>query len=118
MQMAAVELRNAPKAPLPIARGWYLALYADELPVGAVRTLRYCGRDLVTFRGEDGEVALVDAHCAHLGAHLGVGGKVVGNAIRCPFHGWEWHSSGICSRIPYAKVIPPKARLRTYPVVE
>ena len=116
--MAAAELRNAAQAPLPMARGWYLALYADELPAGAVRTLRYVGRELVAFRTEDGVAALVDAHCAHLGAHLGVGGKVVGSALRCPFHGWEWHHSGTCSRIPYAKRIPPNARLRTYPLVE
>jgi len=33
-----------------MARGWYLALYADELPAGGVRTLRYVGRELVAFR--------------------------------------------------------------------
>lgn len=103
---------------LPIARGWYLALYADELPIGAVRSLDYVGRKLVAFRAEDGRAAIADAHCPHLGAHLGVGGKVVGTALRCPFHGWEWEPGGSCSRIPYSKRIPPNARLRTYPVLE
>ena len=31
------------------------------------------------FRGEDGGARVLDAYCPHLGAHLGVGGKVVGN---------------------------------------
>ncbi|MBS0580651.1 MAG: Rieske 2Fe-2S domain-containing protein [Proteobacteria bacterium] len=105
-------------APLPIAHGWYLALYADELPPGGVQSLEYVGRKLVIFRTEDGQAALADAHCPHLGAHLGVGGKVIGSALRCPFHGWEWDYRGHCHSIPYSKVIPPSARLRMYPVVE
>ncbi len=102
----------------PIARGWYLALYGDELPNGDVRALDYVGRNLVLFRGEDGQPTLADAHCPHLGAHLGVGGRVVGSRLQCPFHGWEWERTGRCYRIPYSERIPPNALLRTYPVVE
>ena len=101
-----------------IARGWYLALYTEELASGAVRALDYVGRELVAFRGEDGVATLVDAYCPHLGAHLGFGGTVVGTALRCPFHGWEWDRDGVCREIPYAKRVPSGARLRTYPVVE
>jgi nitrite reductase/ring-hydroxylating ferredoxin subunit len=115
---APAPARSAQEAPLPIARAWYHALYSDELPPGGVKPLRYVARDLVAFRGEDGEVALVDAHCPHLGAHLGVGGQVVGNALRCPFHGWEWERSGRCRRIPYAKRVPEAARLRAWPTLE
>lgn len=111
-------LQQELRAPLPIARGWYLALYADELPSGGVQSLDYVGRKLVIFRTEDGQVALADAYCPHLGAHLGIGGTVVGSALRCPFHGWEWEHSGACRNIPYTKRIPPNARLQTYPVVE
>lgn len=113
-----MSLQQALRAPLPIARGWYLALYADELPPGSVQSLDYVGRKLVIFRTEDGQVALADAYCPHLGAHLGIGGTVVGSALRCPFHGWEWEHSGACRNIPYTKRIPPNARLQTYPVVE
>jgi len=116
--MTDLRARTDAPAPLPIGRGWYLALYSDELSVGEVRALEYVGRKLVAFRGEDGSAALVDAHCPHLGAHLGVGGQVVANALRCPFHGWEWDRSGRCRRIPYATRMPSGARLRSYPVVE
>ena len=118
MGMQRPIVRDEARPALPIARGWYLALYADELPPGGVQSLDYVGRKLVAFRTDDGRAALADAHCPHLGAHLGVGGKVVGSALRCPFHGWEWDVGGACSRIPYTKRIPPNARLRTYPVVE
>ncbi|MEZ4330279.1 MAG: Rieske 2Fe-2S domain-containing protein [Myxococcota bacterium] len=100
------------------ARGWYLALYADALPCGAVRALDYLGQRLVAWRGEDGVAAMADAYCPHLGAHLGVGGRVVGGSLACPFHGWEFDAAGVCRHIAYAKRIPAQARLRPYPVVE
>jgi len=104
--------------PLPIPRSWYLVLYSDELPPGAVRPLDYCDRSLVAYRGEDGVAAILDAHCPHLGAHLGIGGRVEGATLACPFHGWRWARDGRCAAIPYAARIPAQARLRSYPVVE
>lgn len=100
------------------ARGWYLALYSDELPIGAVHSLEYLGRRLVAFRGEDGRAAILDAHCPHLGAHFGVGGRVDGSRLRCPFHGWAFSADGVCREIPYARRIPAQARARSHPVVE
>ena len=55
---------------------------------------------------------MLDAYCPHLGAHLGVGGKVEGDNIRCPFHNWCWSGeSGACVDIPYAKRIPAAAKI-------
>ena len=93
--------------------GWFRVAYADELAVGQVQALHYFGRDLVAFRDEDGEAFVLDAHCPHLGAHLGVGGKVEGKGIRCPFHAWHWDGQGRCIDIPYAKRVPPAARTRS-----
>ena len=42
------------------------------------------------FRGDDGCARVFDAHCPHLGAHLGFGGRVCGDGIACPFHGWRF----------------------------
>ena len=64
---------------------------------------------------------MLDAHCQHLGANLAVGGKVEGECIRCPFHGWRFEGeSGRCDEIPYGGVtrIPPKAHTRSYPTIE
>ncbi|HSJ99154.1 MAG TPA: Rieske 2Fe-2S domain-containing protein [Myxococcota bacterium] len=98
--------------------GWFRALYSTELAPGEVRRLHRLGRELVAFRGERGAAHVLDAHCPHLGAHLGVGGRVEGDALRCPFHAWLWSGEGRCLEIPYAKKIPPKARLRAWPAVE
>lgn len=47
---------------------------------------------------------MVDAYCPHLGANLAAGGRVLGDCIECPFHGWQFQGSdGKCVRIPYAE---------------
>jgi 3-ketosteroid 9alpha-monooxygenase subunit A len=97
--------------------GWFQIAYSDELGPGAVMPLRYFGKDLVLFRTEAGEAKLLDAHCPHLGAHLGHGGKVKGDCIECPFHAWKFDGGGACVEIPYGpagKKIPPRAQLGTW----
>jgi len=104
--------------PFGIPNSWFHVSYSDELAKGEVRPIRYFGRDLVLFRGEDGRAGVLDAYCPHLGAHLGHGGKVVGDTIQCPFHAWRFDRAGRCAEIPYAKRIPPKAEARAWPVQE
>jgi phenylpropionate dioxygenase-like ring-hydroxylating dioxygenase large terminal subunit len=106
------------RIPLPFPTGWFCVLDAADLAVGQVEAVHCFGQDLVLFRGEDGEAHAVEPYCPHLGAHLGVGGVVVGNAIRCPFHHWHFDGSGRCVEIPYAKRIPPAARVEPWPLVE
>lgn len=102
--------------------GWYPVLLSGELAVGEVRPLRYFSTELAIWRGEDGVVRLMDAYCRHLGAHMGHGGKVSGNLLECPFHGWRYDGEeGVVKEIPYARAIPPQVKrkcTRTYPVTE
>ncbi|WP_304349282.1 Rieske 2Fe-2S domain-containing protein [Comamonas testosteroni] len=90
-------------------RGWFGVLFSDEIGVGEIKSLSYFGQELVAFRGENGQVSILDAFCPHLGAHLG-GGKCEGNTISCPFHQWRFAQSGECIEIPYSKRIPIKAK--------
>jgi 3-ketosteroid 9alpha-monooxygenase subunit A len=100
------------------ARGWYLVCWSDDLRRGEVKPLRYFGKNFVIFRGEDGRASLLGAHCPHLGAHLGYGGRVQGNEIICPFHAWRFGASGRCTEVPYASRIPARAAVDTYQVQE
>jgi len=104
--------------PFGTPLGWYPVAWSFELKAGEVAKCRYFGQDLVVFRGESGQASVLDAYCPHLGAHLGVGGKVEGDAIRCPFHGWKFSGEGDCLAIPYAKRIPPSAKAKAYPSEE
>jgi phenylpropionate dioxygenase-like ring-hydroxylating dioxygenase large terminal subunit len=96
--------------------GWFMVATSDRVRRGTRHTVRMHGRDLVVYRGQDGVLGLLDAYCPHLGAHLG-DGRVVGNAIECPFHRWRFGADGMCTDIPYASRIP-RARARCYPVRE
>jgi nitrite reductase/ring-hydroxylating ferredoxin subunit len=105
--------------PFPaFPNGWFQVAYSDELQPAGVIPLSYFGRELVLFRAADGKASVLDAYCPHLGAHLGYGGKVEGDSIQCPFHAWRFDSCGGCTSVPYAKKIPPKAKMRAWPVHE
>ncbi len=95
---------------IPFAVGWYAACYSDEIGVGEVKPLRAFGKELAMWRGEDGQVRIIDAYCKHLGAHMAYGGKVHGNMLECPFHAWRYDEEGSVKEIPYARVIPPQAK--------
>ena len=105
--VSSVEMRNLDVLPYPY--GWFMACYSDELAIGEVKPLQYFGRDLVLWRGEDGQPRLIDAYCRHLGAHMGYGGKVDGNNLVCPFHAWAYNEQGCVTDVPYAKRLPPSA---------
>ncbi|MCA9771606.1 MAG: Rieske 2Fe-2S domain-containing protein, partial [Myxococcales bacterium] len=103
---------------LPVPNGWFAVAWSSDLARGDVKPVRYFGEDLVVFRTRSGEVRVLNALCAHLGAHLAHGGRVMGETIRCPFHGWRYDGEGRCAQIPYCDRIPPKARVRSWPVTE
>jgi len=104
--------------PFPIPNGWFAVAWSNDLAPGELRAQRCFGRDWVLFRGESGETGMLDAFCPHLGAHLGHGGEVVGEGVKCPFHGWEWGREGGCLAIPYATRIPPALEIGRLPTCE
>ncbi|MDB4931167.1 MAG: Rieske family iron-sulfur cluster-binding protein [Myxococcaceae bacterium] len=93
---------------------WYAVAWAREVPSGIAVPLRAFGEDLVAFRKSDGAVQVLAAHCPHLGAHLGHGGTVVGDEVRCPFHGWQFDGSGRCTRAANARSVSQATALRAW----
>jgi phenylpropionate dioxygenase-like ring-hydroxylating dioxygenase large terminal subunit len=98
--------------------GWYSVSRSQELLVGEVKAVQAFDRELVLYRTRSGKAVLQDAFCPHLGAHLGHEGRVIGESVRCPFHGWQFGTDGKCEHIPYCDEIPERARIRTWPTEE
>jgi phenylpropionate dioxygenase-like ring-hydroxylating dioxygenase large terminal subunit len=109
-------MQNSVLPPFP--NGWYALAVADTIAKGEMLVKRFVGQDVILFRTESGEACVTEAHCPHLGAHFGFGGKVVGECLRCPFHNFEFNTEGTCTKTGYGTPPPPKAILKTFPVRE
>ena len=108
-------------AEMPIPFGWFAVAMSRDIGNGQVSTRRYFGTELVMWRGGDGQLRAVDPFCPHMGAHLGVGGEVTGNDLRCPYHHWRFNGEGGVTKIPYTDSIAPSMKrscLATWPVAE
>ena len=102
-----------------IPNGWYAVAWSKELDHGEVKRVDCFAQELVLFRTRSGAAKVLSAYCPHLGVHMGEGGRVMGETIRCPYHGWQYDgTSGECTVIPYCKRIPQAARTKAWPVVE
>ena len=98
--------------------GWFMIGWSAEFPSGEVRPLDYFGEELVAYRDDHGALHVLEAHCLHLGAHIGHGGKVVGDCVECPYHGWGWGPDGVNRYIPYEDRPNRSKQLRSWPVME
>ncbi len=104
---------NNPKAHI---QSWYIACKSPEIKTGCARSFHLLGRKIVVYRTESGSIYALDARCPHLGADLGKG-KVVGEAIQCAFHHWQFERDGSCRHAPGLCEIP-KREVRCYPTQE
>jgi vanillate O-demethylase monooxygenase subunit len=77
------------------------------------------GERIVMFRDQGGTAVALQDRCPHRFAPLSVG-RVVGDTIRCGYHGMTFDARGQCVGNPTqpAEKIPSNARVRAYPVVE
>ena len=99
-------------------QGWYRFDLSKKIKPGKIYSYHYFDKPLVCFRDKKNMIHIFDAHCPHLGAHLGVGGIIQNDRIICPFHGWQYNAQGKCVEIPYCKTIPKRAQLNRYESLE
>ncbi|NUP07226.1 MAG: Rieske 2Fe-2S domain-containing protein [Polyangiaceae bacterium] len=115
--MVEANLPGHPSKLPPFPRGWYAIGLSEEFARGQVATRQLVGKELVVFRTRQGVVSVMDPICPHLGAHMGHGGTVEGESLRCPFHGFRFGVDGTCVATGYA-TNPPKVKARTWHVRE
>ncbi len=102
----------------PYPDGWYALGFSDELKNGELLTRPFMGKEVILFRTEKGEACVTEPFCPHLGAHLGHGGTVEGETIRCPFHGFCFNTKGDCVKTGYGTRPNPNGKLHIYQVQE
>ena len=100
-----------------LKNAWYAAAWADEV-AGAMVPLQLVDERVVLFRRGDGSPVALQDRCPHRFAPLHMG-RIVDDQIECAYHGLRFDCSGTCTFNPHGNgMIPPKARVRAYPVVE
>lgn len=87
--------------------GWVWVCKSTQIKKKKIRAFNLMGREIIIFRGEQGELGALDAYCPHMGAHL-ADGKVDGNTVRCFFHNWQFTQQGQCIDIPCLQAMPAK----------
>jgi vanillate O-demethylase monooxygenase subunit len=95
---------------------WYATAWRSEIGQAPFpRTI--LGERIVLFVAPGGVVAALQDRCPHRLAPLSAG-ECVDGGLRCGYHGLLFDASGQCINVPGQVVIPPLARVKSYPVRE
>lgn len=98
---------------------WYPAEESKNVTDAPLK-VQMLGLQFVLWRDEQGNAQCISNTCTHRGGSLG-DGKVVGDCVQCPYHGWLFNGAGDCERIPSLgplSQIPERSRIDAYPVEE
>lgn len=98
---------------------WYPVCTTEELTADEPRQVQLLGLKFVAFRDSSGNAHVLSDTCIHRGGSLG-NGKVEGDCVACPYHGWQFSGDGQCRHIPSEGDTKPPARAKvdSYPTEE
>ena len=101
-----------------LVNDWHAVASSAQLKTDAPMAVRLLEQDVVLWRNQDGAHAWQDL-CVHRGSKLSAG-RICGERLACPYHGWQYDSSGRCVHIPAHpnRPAPLRARTTVYPVKE
>jgi phenylpropionate dioxygenase-like ring-hydroxylating dioxygenase large terminal subunit len=99
-----------------VRNAWYVGAWDHEIGRDMLRRI-ILGEPVLLYRREDGKPVALEDRCCHRQAPLSMG-KLIGDIVKCPYHGLEFDPSGVCVKIPTQERIPPSAKVKSYPVVE
>ena len=98
-----------------LRRYWHPVGCSEEVTNKPRRT-KVLGEELLLYRTESGEAVLMQLRCAHRSLALDYG-RIEGDGIRCPYHGWLYDKSGQCLEQPAepdGSSFHAKIKLKTY----
>lgn len=100
---------------------WYVGIPSAQLKPGTFKTQKICGEPLVFVRTKAGVVYALRDICPHRGIPLSFG-RLLGDDMECPYHGWTFSKEGRCTRIPSLcegdDLDPGKIKIKSYPIRE
>ena len=98
-----------------VQNSWYVAAWEAEVTdLPLARTI--LNEPIVLFRNGN-KIAVLEDRCCHRSLPLSKG-KIIGDRIQCGYHGLEFDGTGACVKVPGQSKIPPKAGVRSYPVLQ
>ena len=96
----ALFTRVGPGTPVGnLLRRYWHAVGCSELVTPKPQRVKVLGEELVLYRAGDGAPVLMELRCAHRRVALDYG-RVEGDCIRCPYHGWLYDRTGQCVEQP------------------
>src|SRR5687768_1305498 len=95
---------------------WYVAAWDHEIGRDMLRRI-ILDEPVLLYRTVEGKAVALEDRCCHRQAPLSMG-KLIGDVVKCPYHGLEFDTTGACVKVPSQERVPPSARVRSYPVVE
>jgi len=99
---------------------WYPIALSEEITNEKPLAVQIMTLNFVAFRDTEGKAHVLSNTCIHRGGAL-ARGKVNGDCVACPYHGWEFDGDGKCTLIPTlapGKSMPGRAKVDSYPVDE
>ena len=99
-----------------VRNAWYVAAWAHDLPDDAPLGVEILSQRIVLWRS-GGAISALEDRCVHRHAPLSLGRCEAGR-LRCMYHGLLFDAGGACVEIPGQEIIPPKARVASFPVIE
>ena len=101
----------------PLIRNcWYVCARASE--IGRTPLARkLLGTDVALYRTLAGEPVAVRNRCPHRSFPLAKG-KLVGDKLVCGYHGMEFGTDGVCTKLPALSNVPATASVKTFPIVD
>jgi len=113
--------RVGPGTPMGnLLRRYWHPVGCTSLVTTKPQRVKVLGEELVLYRGASGKPVLMELRCAHRNVALDCG-RVEGDSIRCPYHGWLYDRAGQCIAQPAepdGTGYREKIRLAAYPTQE
>ncbi|XP_057726550.1 chlorophyllide a oxygenase, chloroplastic [Arachis stenosperma] len=88
---------------------WYPVAFTTDLKHDTMIPIECFEEPWVIFRGKDGKPGCVQNTCAHRSCPLHLGSVNEGR-IQCPYHGWEYTTTGKCEKMPSTRLLNVKIK--------